>query len=181
MRWTEQLAAEHSRILEALQDLDGVLREVGRTRAVPSEFLRALLAFSQSFVDRCHHAKEEGCLFPCLERLGLPRDGGPIGIMLQEHEEGRALVRKIAAALDLHDAGRAEAEDVLAPCREYAELLRQHIDKENAILFPMGEAVMGDDDDDATVACFADTDAPAGEAACAHLAQSADRLPARRT
>lgn len=127
MRSTEQLAADHAGILEVLEALDGVLREAERTRTVPSDFLRTLVAFSQSFVDRCHHGKEEGCLFPCLARLGMPTDGGPIGVMLQEHEQGRALMRAIAAALDRYEAGRAAVDDVLAPFREYADLLRHHI------------------------------------------------------
>ncbi len=178
MRSTEHLVADHSRILGVLRALDRVLHEADRTRTVPSEFLRTLVTFSQSFVDRCHHGKEEGCLFPCLERRGMPRDGGPIGVMLEEHERGRALVRELAEMLDRYEAGRARVDDVLAPCRAYVDLLQHHIEKENTMLFPMGENIMGDDDDDATVTCFEKGEAELGHGAHERLVKLAQGLAA---
>ncbi|HYM91374.1 MAG TPA: hemerythrin domain-containing protein [bacterium] len=178
MRSMQQLAADHDHILEVLRTLDRVLHDADRTRTVPSEFLRTLVTFSQSFVDLCHHGKEEGCLFPCLERCGMPREGGPIGIMLQEHEKGRALVREIADRLERYEAGRARVDEVLAPCREYVDLLQHHIEKENTILFPMGEHCMGDDDDDATVTCFEEREAELGPGARERLVQLGQALSA---
>ncbi len=176
MKSTQQLVTDHDHILEVLGALDSVLRAADRTRTVPSELLRTLVTFSQSFVDRCHHGKEEGCLFPCLERCGVPRDGGPIGIMLEEHERGRALVREIAEKVDRYDAGRAGVDDVLAPCREYVDLLQHHIEKENTILFPMGEALMDGGADDATVACFEEKETALGPGAHERLATLAHAL-----
>lgn len=164
MRSTQQLVADHDHILAVLGALDRVLRAADQTRTVPSELLRTLVTFSQSFVDRCHHGKEEGCLFPCLEGRGMPRDGGPIGVMLEEHERGRTLVREIAEMVDRYGAGRAEVDEVLAPCREYVDLLQHHIEKENTVLFPMGETIMDGGDDDATVTCFEEREAELGPA-----------------
>ncbi len=130
---TGRLREEHEVILRAL----GVLERFGRAleagEAVDREGLAWLQRFFGTFADRCHHGKEEQHLFPALERHGIPREGGPIGVMLQEHEEGRALVRAMA-----QEDGHRAAEAI----RAYAALLRAHIEKENGVLFPMAEQVL---------------------------------------
>ncbi len=67
MRSTQELVEEHGVIESVLRALDLKLNEADRTGVVPVDFLRDVVRFSQSFVDRCHHGKEERCLFPCLE------------------------------------------------------------------------------------------------------------------
>jgi hemerythrin-like domain-containing protein len=101
------------------------------------------LEFFKLFADKCHHGKEEDLLFPLLERKGLPRDGGPIGVMLGEHEQGRALIRQMsdaaeAYAKDAAGAGRRWAQ----AARGYTSLLHSHIDKENNVLFMMAERML---------------------------------------
>ncbi len=154
MTVTGELVREHQVIERVLQALQRCVRQAEATGQVPVARLRGIVTFSRSFIDRCHHGKEEQCLFPCLERLGVPREGGPIGVMLQEHEMGRRLVAQIAAALDGYEAGTAGAEAVLQPCRQYGELLGQHIFKENTILFPMGDSLMTEQDQDENRRCF---------------------------
>ena len=44
---------------------------------MPVDAITKMVAFSKTFVDACHHGKEESCLFPCLEKKGIPREGGP--------------------------------------------------------------------------------------------------------
>lgn len=154
MRSTHELVREHELILGVLAALERRLEDADRTGTVPLEFLREFLAFCRSFVDRCHHAKEERCLFPCMERRGVAQEGGPIGAMLEEHVQGRALVAQIAERLDRYERGAARPADVLAPCREYLDLLRRHIDKENHLVFPAGEAVMERRDDAETWRCY---------------------------
>ena len=89
------LKADHRKIegvLDALERMAGRMAEGGD---VPVEALTSLVVFSQTFIDKCHHGKEELCLFPCLERRGIPRDG-PIGVMLYEHQLGREYVKRIS-------------------------------------------------------------------------------------
>jgi len=62
--------------------------------------------------------------------------------MLYEHQVGRELVARLEGllrALESGDSGAAAG--VLATCEEYVNLLRDHIRKENLVLFPMGESV----------------------------------------
>jgi hemerythrin-like domain-containing protein len=103
--------------------------------AVPRDHLAEAVSFLQVFADRCHHGKEETALFPAMERAGVARDNGPIGAMLAEHEQGRALVRRMAGSLD---AGA----DFAAAVRSYVALLTQHISKEDSVLFPLADRLL---------------------------------------
>jgi hemerythrin-like domain-containing protein len=111
--------------------------EAGGT--VPAAELTDILDFLKIFADKCHHGKEEDILFPALEAAGMPREGGPIGVMLHEHTLGRGLIRDMDAAL----AGSAGPRAFVAPALDYIELLTQHIAKENNVLFPMAERLLG--------------------------------------
>jgi hemerythrin-like domain-containing protein len=131
------LVHEHEVILRALALLERLGRRLESGDAIDQPALAWLLDFFRTFADRCHHAKEEAELFPALERHGLPRESGPLGVMLEEHEAGRALVRAMADG----DA-RATAKAI----REYVALLRAHIDKENTVLFPLAEQLLSDEE-----------------------------------
>ena len=82
-------------------------------------------------------------MFPVLEARGIPRDGGPIGVMLYEHQIARKLTR------DMHDAlANARADGTAAPesfrqaARSYIDLLTNHIFKEDNILFRIAQAML---------------------------------------
>lgn len=150
MESTEQLKHEHvviKRVLAALK----VAAERGD---VPVAVLKDLVTFSQTFVDRCHHGKEEGCLFPCMEERGVPKEGGPIGVMLMEHEMGRNLVRSIGEAV----AQEADRRAVVNLVENYVDLLENHIFKEDNVLFTVASQVMGPKDDRETKECYEETE-----------------------
>jgi len=110
--------------------------------------LAQLLDFFKGFVDRCHHSKEEDVLFPELERRGVSRQGGPIGVMLSEHEQGRGHVRELDASLGrLRDGDAGAAASIRELAVAYRHLLQQHIDKENHILFPLADRLLAEMDD----------------------------------
>jgi hemerythrin-like domain-containing protein len=108
----------------------------------PGWFIEAT-EFIKGFADGCHHKKEEGVLFQSMVAYGAAVDGGPIGVMLREHEMGRAYTRGLRGAAQRLDAGDASAKaEVIQNARGYAGLLRQHIMKEDNILFPMAEKLL---------------------------------------
>ncbi len=134
------LKAEHRVIEQVLDALERLVREV-RIDAAP---LRDALDFLRNFADGCHHAKEENELFPRLEAAGVPREDGPIGCMLDEHERGRRFIRAMADSLDAAAAGDCSARAALCSAADgYVELLRKHIWKEDNVLFAMAERVLG--------------------------------------
>lgn len=140
---TAVLKHEHDAILRMLDVAEELAHRLRRDEAVAPEMLKELSEFFQLFADRCHHAKEEQLFFPLLEQKGIPRAGGPIGVMLAEHEEGRALVRKMAESADAYGHGeRAAGSRWAEAARQYSDLLSQHILKENNVLFGMAERVL---------------------------------------
>jgi len=140
---TDMLKSEHrviERVLNALER--GVERLDPPARLRPGFFLDAV-DFIKGFADGCHHKKEEDVLFVSLEAHGLPRDGGPVGVMLLEHDEGRRFTRAIQESATRLEAGdETAAGSLAASVRGYVDLLRRHIDKEDNVLFMMAEQVL---------------------------------------
>lgn len=81
-------------------------------------------------------ALAQGILFPAIIEAGLPAQDGPIGVMLAEHEQGRVYVKAMQAAAQKLESGDTAARlDLIKAARGYTALLRQHIIKEDRILF----------------------------------------------
>jgi hemerythrin-like domain-containing protein len=140
---TEILKHEHEIVLLVLKGADREGTAARKNGACDAAAVARMADFFKTFVDRCHHAKEERYLFPALELHGVPKEGGPIGVMLFEHEEGRGHVRAIAGALPGLNAGRAVAASVVADrLLAYAALLRAHIEKEEGVLFAMADRLL---------------------------------------
>ena len=133
----EELKTEHEAVRQSLKILKRMIRAIETSGEItePTQ-LEQLLEFFSLFVDRCHHGKEEDLLFPAMEAVGVSRQGGPIGVLLREHQLGRNQVLKMKRAFAQYRQGRSEAARTLAlHARTYIELLNQHIDKENEVLF----------------------------------------------
>ena len=140
---TQVLRHEHDAILKMLDATEQVAQRAERGEKIPAEVLTDLLEFFRLFADRCHHGKEEDLLFPLLRKKGIPGEGGPIGMMLYEHEQGRSLIRQMAEAVEAYQSGQATAGTAWAKAaRGYTDLLRSHINKENNVLFPMADRVL---------------------------------------
>lgn len=140
---TETLKHEHQIILLGLGAVEREMRQIQAGGSVDEERTRQMIDFIQNFADRCHHAKEEKLLFARMEERGMPVDGGPIGVMLQEHDDGRRMVRAAAAALPGASVGDAGARTTLATnLLGFVRLLRVHIDKEDKILYPMADQIL---------------------------------------
>ena len=155
---TAPLREDHRLIEKMLDALEGAARGMASGGEVPTKLLEDALEFSQTFVDRCHHGKEEVCLFPCLEKKGIPNEGGPIGVMLREHQIGREMALRVRVAMQ-EAASRPEVKAELAQlCRDYVDHLRNHIFKEENILFNMGDDVMDRVDHESSVVCYERTE-----------------------
>lgn len=139
----DSLVREHEIIEKVLDALENEARKVAGGKPVNTPFFREAINFVRNFADGIHHQKEEQVLFPALCNAGMPKDGGPVGVMLHEHDEGRGHIRAMESALGAASKGDAAARDLLVQeAVGYVELLRAHIQKENMILFPMAERVL---------------------------------------
>ncbi len=136
---TGTLREEHQVILGVLDILQRLV-EKGQAGDWDFDALEECVAFFRLFADACHHGKEEDLLFPELVTRGMPKEEGPIAVMLFEHKQGRALVAQMAAALPA--ARKAEPEPLNRlenAARTYLQLLRGHIYKEDNVLFNMAD------------------------------------------
>ena len=143
MQATETLMQEHEVILRVIGTLETEAGRLGADQPVRPGFFLDAADFIKGFADGCHHKKEEGVLFEAMVNAGLPRQAGPIPVMLAEHEQGRAFTRGLRDAANRLAAGDSTARAaVVDNARGYAALLRQHIQKENGILFPLADQVI---------------------------------------
>ena len=110
-------------------------------QAVEAVHLEKAVEFIRGFADACHHGKEEVHLFKAMEEAGIPKQGGPIGVMFHEHKVGRDHARAMADSIAGIKAGDEAARRRFAEnARGYAALLAQHILKEDSVLYPMADA-----------------------------------------
>ena len=143
MEALDLLKQEHDVIERVLDLLQQTVTRIEAGQPVPEGFGPWSVQFFRQFADSCHHSKEEDILFPLLEQRGIPRDGGPIGVMLNEHVIGRDCVGRMDYA-----AGASPPDDkaFATAANEYIPMLRQHIYKENNVLFQMARQCMSDED-----------------------------------
>lgn len=136
---TQDLRKEHDAILHVLEILDAMISDDKKEDTEMLQYYSELVYFLKTFADKCHHGKEENHLFVDLEKHGVPNEGGPIGVMLYDHNQGRkyiALMNKAVEAKDLTAFNDAAAK--------YRDLMRSHIEKENNVLFVMADKILDD-------------------------------------
>ena len=133
----EELKAEHRGIETALRILGLIAEAFNEPQSADTpKDARTLIGFFKIFADACHHGKEEGYLFPTLEQIGVSREGGPIGVMLGEHELGRKLIRELDTTLARIETGNKNTvAEFQKAATAYIDLLHRHIDKEDNVLF----------------------------------------------
>ncbi|MCX7014897.1 MAG: hemerythrin domain-containing protein [Candidatus Sumerlaeota bacterium] len=147
MNATDILQNEHRVIEQVLDCLETIAERAQQTGSLDKDDARSAVEFFRGFADRCHHGKEEAHLFPMMESRGFPREAGPVGVMLYEHDLGRVRVRGMDQAIDRAAAGDAQAlRDFVENAQGYIALLRQHIQKEDSCLFPMANSRMNAQD-----------------------------------
>lgn len=145
MKATQVLRDEHEGILAMLAVVEAAARRLESGKSIPPQMMVDAATFFRNFADGCHHGKEEGELFPTMVEHGVPKEGGPVGMMLYEHDEGRAYVRGIKQAAERYAQGDLSANLALVDnTLDYVRLLRAHIAKENNVLFPMADELLTD-------------------------------------
>ena len=153
------LREEHDNILIGLETLEACAAKLRDGQKVPPATLEGLIEFFRLYADKTHHGKEEDLLFPAMIEHGFSREVGPIHCMLADHENNRALTGKMIEAASDYRAGDGEAGRKFAAAAErYVSVLREHIQKENLVLFVMAEDALPPEDEPELLAKFVDVD-----------------------
>lgn len=147
MKPTDILMEEHRVIEQVLDVLERMADRAVHHGTLDPAHARDAVEFFRNFADRCHHMKEENHLFTLMEARGFPREGGPTGVMLYEHEMGRGHVRNMDEMIMAVASGEPGAAHRWAEhAHAYIEILRQHIQKEDHCLFAMADQAFSEQD-----------------------------------
>jgi hemerythrin-like domain-containing protein len=140
---TKNLEDDHIHILL----LTEVMKQIAGSDNPEISHLESIVDIIRNFADGLHHAKEENLFFPFLAEKGFSTTQGPVAVMLHEHTLGRNYVKGMAENILLYKNGNKSA--LTGICQNmvgYAELLQDHIGKENNILFRMADRVLSESD-----------------------------------
>lgn len=154
MESTKILEEEHRIIEKGIKYLEFSAEAMRDKKGVSKEEFSEVLDFFSTFADKCHHLKEEKILFPVLESSGVPKEGGPIGVMLFEHEEGRKFVREMKKTLEKEKGNIVMSEQIAVLASNYAEHLKSHIWKEENVLFKIANEAISEEKDEEIVQLF---------------------------
>ena len=142
MKCTDLLFQDHIIILRALDILERMAANMEKGDPVDPVDIKDVLRFLRVFGDEHHQAKEESVLFPVL--LSVARlQHAPLRHMLFEHDQERSLIEGLEDALKTK-----KGPDFLHYASRLSELLRNHIDKENNILFDIVEKALSKEQHD---------------------------------
>lgn len=129
------LSKEHENILKVVDALEFEIGEL-ENKKIDTEFFKNVIDFIRNYADKFHHAKEEDILFKEFNKCA--EEGcvhcNPVEQMLVEHDDGRESVKKMENGLSENDKDK-----LIEGARHYTELIREHIFKEDNILYPMAD------------------------------------------
>ncbi len=135
MKPTKLLTDEHKNILKVVDILSEECDSPEKN--IDKNFFTKVIDFIRNYADKFHHAKEEDILFKefCKsENIHC----NPTEQMLYEHKLGREFVKGMEDSLN-----KGDREGIIRNARGYIELIREHIFKEDNILYPMVDEALG--------------------------------------
>lgn len=154
-RWDDYLVAEHELIERSMAVLKTIAEQIELDEDINLVQLSRSIDFLLNFGDKIHNKKEEEQVFPLMAQKGIPIEGGPLGVMLKEHEEERSLLTKMSAALPgFNTLSFEEKIEFKEEALEYLKVRADHIWKENDVLYPMGRQAFADSDNTALLESF---------------------------
>ena len=152
---TEDLMKEHQLILKYIDLMERYAEFDLKDLMAPILFENAncFIQFIHEFADHFHHAKEEDILFRYLEIPGVLTHCNPVPQMLFEHNKAREFVRNMENAIQAK-----KINELTANAGQYAKLLKEHIYKEDNILYPMAERGLSDEAKSSLLKEYIETD-----------------------
>jgi hemerythrin-like domain-containing protein len=140
---TQNLENDHVYILQ----LTDLMEQMVNKGATDINHLKSVVHIIKNYADGLHHKKEEDLLFPLFEHRSANGGCGPVGVMLMEHKQGREYVQGMVDNIMAYEKGdEAALKKVYQNMLGYADLLKNHIFKENNILFRMADNAFSEND-----------------------------------
>ncbi len=140
---TKNLENDHEHILQ----LTEIMMRMARAGSNNLNHFKSVVNIIRSYADGLHHKKEEDLLFPLFEQRTAGGHCAPVGVMLMEHKQGREYVQGMIENIEkLENGDETALQYIHHNMLAYAELLQQHIYKENNVLFRMADEAFTVDD-----------------------------------
>jgi hemerythrin-like domain-containing protein len=136
---TASLRKDHELIEKVIKAMDSTIELLNDGKEIPESILMPVIDFSKNFTDVCHHSKEEKSLFPALEQAGMPKNMGPIAMMLMDHERSREIGKNMEQSAQEY-LSSGDSAKLISDMKQYVEHITEHLWKENNRLFMMAEA-----------------------------------------
>jgi hemerythrin-like domain-containing protein len=141
MKATQSLMHEHKLILRALDVLDAIGASVDQTNTVQESVVGKILDFLRWFADAHHQAKEETVFFPALTAAASSQ-GRSVEHLTHEHNQDRSLIERMEGEFRL-----ANLDQFVAAAARLSSMLRNHIYKEDRLLFETADTVLTPEQD----------------------------------
>jgi hemerythrin-like domain-containing protein len=136
MKSTDFLTQEHKLILRALDVLDAVASLAAAGTKPEEEDVDNILEFLRWFADAHHQAKEETVLFPVLKSSASAADRA-VQHMIFEHGQERSGIEELETHLRV-----GQTSDFVSSAGQLSSRLRNHIYKEDQILFVQADTLL---------------------------------------
>ena len=136
---TASLRKDHELIEKVIKAMESTIQLLNDGKQIPESILMPVIDFSKNFTDVCHHSKEEKSLFPALEQAGMPKNMGPIAMMLMDHERSREIGKNMEQSAQQY-LSSGDSTKLILDMKQYVEHITEHLWKENNRLFMMAEA-----------------------------------------
>ncbi len=170
---TKELVDEHKLIKKMISVLENAVKRFKENNDLDILIFEKAIDFIPNYADKFHHAKEEDILFKEMLNKNMPKEDGPIQAMLIEHEQGRDFVKGMKKSIDelnkskdnkkkeeknRKDEDKIKQDEIkqnlIKNAKGYIELLKEHIDKEDNILYPLAEKIFNDDEKQKQLTAF---------------------------
>jgi hemerythrin-like domain-containing protein len=152
---------EHRSIAAILHGMEYLVDRIRARKAkIDPRVFRAMIYYLDTFSERMHHPKEDRFLFSALRNRG-GEAATAVADLEREHAAGGNALRRLEQCLVRYEEGGdrefpAFAEAVAKFVREY----RDHMHKEESIVFPMAERLLSAQDWQAIDRAFAENRDP---------------------
>jgi len=129
--------SEHRLIERMVAQVKGELERVEKDKVVDPKFIDLVVDFFRTYVDRCHHGKEEDILFRNLAgKRPSDEHRGIMNELIAEHVYARKTVSELMEANERHaQEGTDVLTEIQAILRRLTELYPAHIEKEDKHFF----------------------------------------------
>lgn len=127
------LMGEHKDVLKKLDNLGKLLDMVKQSDGSTKEKIKETIDLIENDFNVHSLGNEEKALFPVLETF-IPRDEGPIAVMLSEHKDIVESIRKFKENLE-----KNLTEAYMSIGKYIISLLTEHIYKEDNMLYPIAK------------------------------------------